>query len=160
MIGTEIARPGEAQGPGAFGRILVMDDEGAMRRLLGKLLSRLGYEASCTSTGEEAIREYSAALEAGQRFDAVILDLSVHGGAGGARTIEALALVDPGVKAIVCSGYSNDPVMHDPEWYGFCAMLAKPYGARQLDRLLREVLGMEAPAATGCVLQSPSPVMV
>ncbi len=128
--------------------------------MIGKLLLRLGYDASCTATGEEAIREYGAALEAGQRFDAVILDRSVHGGAGGARTIEALVLVDPGVKAIVSSGCSNDQVMNDPEWYGFCAMLAKPYGARQLDRLLREVLGKEAPAATGCVLQSPSPVMV
>jgi len=120
-------------------RVLVMDDEQMLQRLLGQMLDRLGYEAAVTGCGEEALLEYINARKSGRPFDAVILDLTVHGGMGGRETIQALQEMDRSVKAIVSSGYGGDPVM--AEWFkwGFCAMIPKPYRMGDLARILDEV---------------------
>jgi len=56
----------------------------------------------------------------------VILDLTIKGGMGGKQTIEELLKINPNVKAIVASGYSDDPVISNYKKYGFCASLPKP----------------------------------
>jgi len=93
------------------GRILIMDDEKSIRFMLVEILNLLGYEPACAQDGEEAIKLYTEAEEAGAPFDAVLMDLTIHGGMGGQEAIQKLLEIDPGVKAIVSSGYSNDPVM-------------------------------------------------
>ena len=60
----------------------------------------------------------------------MILDLTVPGGLGGKETMEQLLEIDPGVKAIVSSGYSEDPIMAESRRYGFSGIIAKPYKAR------------------------------
>lgn len=129
-----------AAAPG-HGRILVMDDEEIVRTVLEKILERFGYEAAFAMDGAEAIDMYRAAMEVGKRFDAVIMDLTVTGGMGGRDAIELLRLVDPGVKAIVSSGYSDDPVMSDFRRYGFDGVIAKPFRADELREALNRVLG-------------------
>jgi len=120
-------------------RILVMDDEQMLQRLLGQMLTRLGYEATVTGCGEEALLEYINGRRSGRSFDAVILDLTVQGGMGGRETVQALQETDRSVKAIVSSGYVGDPVMVDWFKWGFCAMIPKPYRMRDLARILDEV---------------------
>jgi hypothetical protein len=58
---------------------------------------------------------------------------------GGARTITKLLKIDPNAKAIVSSGYSNDPIMANFEDYGFCGVLQKPYTKQQLSKMLNKV---------------------
>lgn len=118
--------------PTGTGRILVMDDEEAVRELAIMLLSDLGYTVEAVSDGETALARYSEALESGARFDAVILDLTIRGAMGGTETITALRERDPNVRAVVCSGYSADPVMAQYEDYGFCAVVVKPYDVAEL----------------------------
>jgi hypothetical protein len=55
------------------GRILVMDDEEALRTLLAQILKRLGYEVECAIDGTEAINLYQKAKDSGRRFDIVCL---------------------------------------------------------------------------------------
>jgi CheY-like chemotaxis protein len=45
------------------------------------------------------------------------------------------------VKAIVMSGYANDPVILEPERYGFKGVLAKPFDNLKLQEILSRVLG-------------------
>ena len=78
--------------------------------------------------------------EAEQAFDAVILDLTVPGGMGGKEAIKKLHEIDPGVKAIVSSGYSNDPIMSDYRQYGFRGVVAKPYEIKELSEVLYKVI--------------------
>ena len=93
------------------GRILIMDDEKKIREVVGQMLKALGYEVTMTNNSREAVRSYQEALKSGLRFDAVIMDLTVPGGMGGQDAIQKLRALDPEVKAIVSSGYSNDPIM-------------------------------------------------
>ena len=59
---------------------------------------------------------------------------------GGLETIETLLQIDPGIKAIVSSGYSKDSVMSDPQQYGFSAAISKPFQVEELRETLRKVL--------------------
>jgi two-component system cell cycle sensor histidine kinase/response regulator CckA len=122
------------------GRVLVMDDEPFVREVLGRMLRALGYAAAATADGAAAVEAYRGGIESGQPFDAVILDLTVPGGIGGAKALELLRALDPAVKAIVSSGYSDDPVMGRYREYGFCGVLAKPFQVAGLGAVLRDVL--------------------
>ena len=126
------------------GRILVMDDEKMIRHLAGELLNYLGYDVSFSKDGAKAIEVYKEAMESGESFDAVILDLTVRGGMGGKEAIRKLMEIDPHVKGIVSSGYSDDSVMTDFEKYGFKGVVAKPYSVHEVSRVLDEVLTLSA----------------
>jgi CheY-like chemotaxis protein len=122
------------------GRVLVMDDEEAIRRSAMALLQHVGLEASAVSDGAEALREYSAAQAAGRPFDLVILDLTVPGGMGGQETIEKLRQINPRVRAIVSSGYSRDPVLAQYRAHGFLGMVPKPYDLTELMKVIHAVM--------------------
>ncbi len=122
------------------GRVLVMDDEEMVRELATDMLISLGYSVTTAMSGAEAIETYKNAMESGNPFDAVIADLTIPGGMGGKETIQRLLEIDPEVKAIVSSGYSNDPVLANFEEYGFKGVVAKPYKARELSVVLHRVI--------------------
>ena len=124
------------------GRILVMDDQEAILKMVGRMLNRMGYEVAFAIDGVQAIQIYQEAQQSQQQsFDLVILDLTIPGGMGGAETMSALLKIDPMTKAIVSSGYSNDPIMANYESYGFCGVVPKPYSKKQLSDVLNKILG-------------------
>jgi CheY-like chemotaxis protein len=122
------------------GKILVMDDEEMVREVLGRVLARLGYEAEFARDGGEAIEMFVQAQGSGQAFAAVILDITVPGGMGGKETMARLLEIDPRVKAVVSSGYSDDPIMAEFAKYGFSGVIAKPYRISELSRELNKVI--------------------
>jgi CheY-like chemotaxis protein len=122
-------------------RILVMDDEAPVKEVLGAMLDRFGYEPEFARDGAEALAMYRAARDSGRPFDAVILDLTIPGGMGGKDTIHKLLEIDPQVRAIVASGYSDDPVMADFRRYGFRGVVPKPFRFEDLRAILIRVLG-------------------
>ena len=113
-------------------RILIMDDEAAIRELTSQLLSTLGYEVTAVPDGLEAVRIYERALRQGENFQAVILDATVRGGMGGVATIERLRGMDPHVNAIICSGYSDEAALSEFLAYGFRGALPKPFTRGEL----------------------------
>jgi PAS domain S-box-containing protein len=121
-------------------RILVMDDEEYIRDMISEMLDLMGHTAITVKNGEEAIRAYEEALKSAQPFDGVILDLTIPGGMGGKETLKALLEMDKDVRAMVASGYSNDPVMSDYVRYGFRSALKKPYRLAQVQEALDAIL--------------------
>lgn len=113
-------------------RILVMDDEAAIRDLTSQLLGTLGYEVTAVPDGLEAVKIYERALRRGENFQAVILDATIRGGMGGLATIERLRSVDPNVTAIICSGYSDEAALSEFLTYGFRGALPKPFTRSEL----------------------------
>jgi len=122
------------------GRVLVMDDEEMVRDLAGAALAALGYETVLAGDGGEAVDLYEKALKAGKPFDVVIMDLTIPGGIGGKEAIQLLRKIDPQVKAVVSSGYAQDPIMANYADYGFSAVLAKPYSIKYLGETMQAII--------------------
>ena len=125
---------------GGAGRILVMDDEPAVRTLAVNMLHYLGHDVVVAESGHAAIEHYRRALKRGQPFDAVMLDLVVPGGMGGRETIDELTEIDPAVNAIIVSGYAQDPTLTEYRDYGFKAVIAKPFTLQELSTALNSVI--------------------
>ncbi|MBF0452648.1 MAG: DUF3365 domain-containing protein [Candidatus Magnetomorum sp.] len=121
------------------GRVLIMDDDESILKMSGRIFNRLGYDTAFATDGSQAIEMYQQALTSSYPFTLVVLDLTVAGGMGGAKTIPELLKIDPRVKAIVSSGYSTDPIMSNFQDYGFSAVLPKPYTKNQLAEVLDTV---------------------
>ena len=126
-------------------RILVMDDESAIRELTSQLLATMGYEVTAVPDGSEAVRIYERAVRKGEYFRAVILDATVRGGLGGVETIERLRNIDPEVNAIICSGYSDEAALSEFLSYGFRGALPKPFTRRELADALQKSLDASKP---------------
>ncbi len=122
------------------GRVLVVDDDEDVRDVAIAMIEALGYEAHGVREGGQAIEAYRAAAAAGRAFDAVLVDLTIRGGMGGREAVEKLRAEFPAVRAIVSSGYSNDPVMSEFERHGFCDLVTKPYDLTRLGETLQRVL--------------------
>lgn len=121
-----------------YRKILVMDDEKYILDLTSKLLNKSGYSVEVALNGLEAYDKYKKAFESNNPFDLVILDLTMSSGPGGKETLVMLAGIDPGVKAVASSGYSEDPVMAEPHANGFIGTLPKPYTYPDLHKILQK----------------------
>jgi PAS domain S-box-containing protein len=132
----------EAIKPAGKARILVMDDEQDVREIAGRMLWNIGYQdIEFAVDGAEAIKLYKAAMETGNPFTVAILDLTIAGGMGGEEAVKKLLKIDSGVKAIVSSGYADDPVIAKYGEYGFSGMVAKPYTIEELGKAVQDVIG-------------------
>ena len=123
------------------GRVLFMDDDENICTLTGGMLESLGYKFDIARHGEEAVQLYKRYLNIGRPYDAVIMDLTIIGGMGGEQTFKVLRELDPGVVAIVTSGYDNDDMRRQFLDMGFCDYVTKPYRVGELGKSLRTVLG-------------------
>jgi CheY-like chemotaxis protein len=142
VSGKAVSRKADEAGAGirGTGRVLIMDDEEMIRAVVSQMLGTLGYAVEVAADGEEAIEAYKKARHTGKPFDLVIMDLTIPGGLGGKDTIRKLLDLDPGVKAIVSSGYSNDPIMAEFEKHGFRGVVRKPYTIRTLSEAVAKVI--------------------
>ena len=131
--GKEPERPAVQSSPSVAGRrVLVMDDDDAVRTLQSRMLRSLGAIPEVARNGEEAIEKFAEAERLGHPFDLVVLDLTVVGGLGGKETVLRLHQLSPHVCALASSGYSDDPILSRPADYGFRGILPKPYSRQTL----------------------------
>ncbi len=120
-------------------KVLLMDDDFMVRDTASRMLQKIGCEVVVVSDGAEAVKQYLWAEETDHPFDLVIFDLTVPGGMGGKEAIAALQKHDPAIKAIVASGYSHDPIMADPNTYGFQGVISKPFDMKELVKTILQV---------------------
>jgi CheY-like chemotaxis protein len=104
------------------------------------MLRHFGYEPLPCKDGAEAVIRYNQAKRKGEPFAAVIMDLTIPGGMGGREALQQIRAGDPAVRAIVSSGYSNDPVMAKYREHGFKGVVEKPYTIEELGRVLHDVV--------------------
>jgi len=138
QVDAEVRVEDSGQG---HGRLLIMDDDEAVRSAAAELLETIGYEVDTAADGSAAIDLYTQAMESDRPFDAVVLDLTVPEGVGGRETMARLLEIDPRVKAIVSSGYSTDPVMANYREHGFSGVAVKPYSLAELAQTLKSAIG-------------------
>jgi PAS domain S-box-containing protein len=124
----------------AGGRVLIMDDERTIRDVACRMFKKLGYDPAVAANGEEAIQLVKEAIDNKRRFEIVVMDLTVPGAMGGKDAVPLIKKIDPTIKAIVSSGYADDPVMANHAEYGFDGVMGKPYVIADM----REALGVLA----------------
>ena len=134
--------------PKGRGRILVMDDELSIRRMVQDALTQFGYEVTSAQDGQDAIDLFAESLAIGRKFEVVLLDITVPGAMGGKEAIQHLKNLDPQVKAVVTSGYSDDPIMSDFQAYGFQGILVKPYKISDLAKTLASLCSQNPSTTT------------
>jgi CheY-like chemotaxis protein len=120
--------------------ILIMDDEEIVGDIARQMLVYLGYEVVLVKDGKEAVSRYKTQFDRGERFHAVIMDLTIPGGMGGKDAVSEILAVDPEAKVIVSSGYSNDPIMAHYKEYGFSAAIAKPFDLQSLKNIVETLV--------------------
>lgn len=123
---------------GNKGRVLIVDDEEMIRNVAAEMLRHMGYEAVTCDDGREAVDIYREAMENRRPFKAVLMDLTIPGGMGGMEAVRHLLAIDPDVRALVSSGYSNCQTIGEYRKHGFRGVITKPYTIRELHRALRE----------------------
>lgn len=121
------------------GKVLLMDDEERVRQTAVEMLTFLGYDVELEKDGAEAVKLYKQAFLSGRPFDVVIIDLTIRGGMGGRQALSELIKIDPGVKAIVSSGYASEALLQYIK-YGFYDVIAKPYRLQELGKVLSGVI--------------------
>jgi len=126
------------------GKILVMDDEEVIRKLTAETLELAGFQVETCGEGGEAVEKYRQALKRQQRFDMVIMDLTVPGGMGGKDAAGRILEIDPEAVLVVSSGYSNDPVIANYRQFGFSGAVTKPFSVvaltAEVSRLIKRPL--------------------
>jgi len=136
-VARSVVKSGVVRGKG---KVLVMDDEEIIRQVTLEMLDQLGYRVTVCSDGKEAIDLYRQAAEAGEPYDVVLVDLTIPGGMGGQQTMQKLQEINPEVKGIVSSGYSNDSIVAYYKEYGFSGFVLKPYLIEELSETMSTVL--------------------
>jgi PAS domain S-box-containing protein len=120
------------------GRILLMDDEETVREFAGEIFSHFGHEGILTQNAEETIKIFKEYKDSNRPIDIAILDLTIPGGPGGKEVIKLLKDIDPDLKGIVTTGYSDDEVVAQYSKYGFDDRLIKPYEISEFERILKK----------------------
>jgi CheY-like chemotaxis protein len=126
--------------PHGKGRVLVMDDDRSIATVTASMLKTLGYTPDIVSDGEMAVERYLMAMESDDPYDAVVMDLTVPGGMGGAEALAQLREYDPRVCAVVMSGYADTGLLAEYQSVGFAGRLAKPFSLRDLAVTLHDLL--------------------
>ncbi len=121
-------------------KILIMDDEELICKLLNRMISRIGYKSDTALDGVEAIRKYSSAIEKKEPFDLIIMDLTIPAGMGGKEAVQKILEIDKNAKVIVSSGYSTCSDLAEYKSFGFVDMIEKPYTIDKLEEVIQRVL--------------------
>ena len=117
-----------------------MDDDTQIHKTLNRILQKINIQVESAFDGQETLKKYKNAIADDNKFDLVIMDLTIPGGMGGKETIKHLRKVDPKAKVIVSSGYSDDPIMANYKLYGFDEVMAKPYSIDKLKEVISKFL--------------------
>ncbi len=119
--------------------VLVMDDDRFVREVFKDMLEELNCKVDVARDGESALELYKFQFKKGKPYDLVFLDLTIENGMGGKDAIRELKKVDPNVRAVVSSGYSDEDVMINYKNYDFWNVLKKPFELEDLEKIIKRV---------------------
>lgn len=118
-------------------RILVIDDEDAVRNVIGLSLTHLGYEVDTAPSGLEGIEKFKSAEDG---YHVVILDLLMPG-LSGEETFRRLRSIDHALPVLIVSGFSSEHVVQRVLTEGAKDFIQKPFSIEVLSEKVRGCLG-------------------
>ncbi|MEM6883940.1 MAG: ATP-binding protein [Verrucomicrobiota bacterium] len=124
---------------GGIKRLLIIDDDKTVRTTVQRMAELLHIELDQAEGSDDGISQYRNSMLLGRKYDIVIIDLTMPDDMSGIEVFRRLKEMDAGIRAIVSSGYSQDPIMSEYKKYGFSAVLPKPYTIEELVKVLRKL---------------------
>jgi len=121
-----------------LGTVLIVDDDSALLTVASNMIERIGFQVLCAKSGEEAIELYQ---QNGERITLVLLDWSMPEMDGEAVAF-ALHQINPNVKVLLSSGYSEEMVMRSFDVRNIIGFVQKPYSFEQLKVKMRESISV------------------
>jgi len=115
-------------------RILICDDEDALRTILSSELSGAGYEVATAADGEEGVTEIK-----NRKFDLVLLDIKMPK-MDGFEVLKFIKKEQPGVKVIMLTGFADLKNAIESKKYGAEDFVSKPYDLVDLLTTIERVL--------------------
>jgi two-component system cell cycle sensor histidine kinase/response regulator CckA len=122
------------------GRILVIDDEDLVRDVARSMLEACGYDVVAFSNGHDAVEYYRGH---GEKIDLVLIDM-VMPEMSGRECFLALREMDPGVRAVLSTGYGADGEAREIVQEGMVGLVLKPFSKSALAKTVRDALSAEA----------------
>jgi signal transduction histidine kinase/ActR/RegA family two-component response regulator len=119
-------------------RILLVDDSPEQRSLGHSILSTLGYRATTTESGTEAV-----AMLAEQNFDLILLDMIMEPDMDGLDTFRRIREIHPDQKVIIVSGYSETRRIREAQKEGVCSVVKKPFTLQEIASAIQAEIGPE-----------------
>jgi two-component system, cell cycle sensor histidine kinase and response regulator CckA len=126
------------------GRVLIIDDEEHVRAVTSRMLERFGFEVLLAASGAEAI-ELVRARPA--EIDCILLDMTMPQ-LSSEETFRQIRALDPRVRVVLMSGYSEQEVAGRFDLAGLAGFLHKPFSAHDLQERIQGALGGAGPAGT------------
>jgi signal transduction histidine kinase/CheY-like chemotaxis protein len=114
-------------------RVLIVDDDRLVRRLMSDGLRSLQYQVTACASGEQAL----ATLDAGERFDLLLVDFAMPG-MNGADVVRAVQDRQPDIKVLMVSGYADSTAVEAA--LGNARLLRKPFDVAELGAAVAETL--------------------
>lgn len=119
-----------------MGTVLIVDDDKAILTVASNMIERMGFQVLCASSGAEAIDLYH---QHRNRISFVLLDWSMPE-MDGEEVANALHQLQPDMKILLSSGYSEEMVMQNFTATDVIGFVQKPYSFDQLKYKLREAI--------------------
>ncbi|MBN1759871.1 MAG: response regulator [Chitinispirillaceae bacterium] len=121
--------PDRHKGTGIF---IIVDDEDVMRDMTGEMLEKFGYTVIREVECHGAVECFRNLVDDGRDCAGMIFDLTIPGGMGGLEGGREIRKIDRAIPVFATRGYTDDPVMVEPEKYGFTASISKPFVKSEL----------------------------
>lgn len=123
-------------------RVLVAEDDDAMRALLEETLGRRGYTVETAATGPALLRRVAQSVQPRTTLplpDLLITDVRMPG-LGGLDVVAALRAADAWLPVIVITGFGDAPTLARARRLGAAQVLEKPFELDELCRLAQGLL--------------------
>jgi CheY-like chemotaxis protein len=128
-----VAAPPLARGTGT---IMVVEDDALVRNFVTTQLQSLGYKTVAAGNGPAALN----LIEGGQAFDLLFTDVIMPGGMSGRELAEKATALQPGIKVLYTSGYTDNAIVHQGRLDPGVLLLMKPYRKSQLAEMVHRAL--------------------
>lgn len=116
-------------------KILVVEDEPAVREGVREWLKEDGYNVDCVATGEEALERIGK-----EEFGVIVVDLRLPG-IDGLQVFEAAQEMKPGTKGILITAFPSRETMEKAKRLGILDYLPKPFKVEDLEKVIGGALG-------------------
>ncbi len=115
----------------AKAKVLIIDDQEGIRKVLAETCLALGYDVLTAYSGENALEIAASEIAAGNDIRVALVDMKMPG-FNGIETLQGLSALDPLIKTYLMTGFGEGSMLAEAIEHGACGVLQKPFSLEQI----------------------------